>query len=146
MYVAMLAVLFVGLPAACQIGYRLGIRAGRRMDARDKSHAAAWQAALLGLAALLIGFTFSMAQARYDARKHIVLAEANDIGTTYRRPTCSTPRPRNELRALIRRYVDARLAFADPRGRGPETDAISCASSSELADQIWLRVAAAGAR
>ena len=120
-YFLVIATLFLGLPCSCQLGYRLGRRAAQRMDEGEGSHAAAWQAALLGLAALLIGFTFSMAQARYDARKHIVLEEANDIGTTYRRADLLDAAGRQELRALIRRYVDARLAFADPRrSRNPE--------------------------
>ncbi|MFL5306435.1 MAG: hypothetical protein ACJ8F1_14555 [Polyangia bacterium] len=142
-YFLVIATLFLGLPCSCQLGYRLGRRAAKRMDPGEGSHAAAWQAALLGLAALLIGFTFSMAQARYDARKHIVLEEANDIGTTYRRADLLDATGRQELRALIRRYVDARLAFADPRLSGSQNQA-ALLQSSELADQIWLRVASAG--
>lgn len=33
----------------------------------------------------LLGFTFAMAVARYDARREMVLQEANTIGTTYLR-------------------------------------------------------------
>ncbi len=137
-----MAVLFLGLPAAGQIGYRLGIRAARRRDARDKAHASAWQAALLGLAALLIGFTFSMAQARYDARKHIVLAEANDIGTAYLRTYLLDARPGDELRALLRPYVENRLALAEAGVDQKRIDDL-LRQSSGLEDQIWTRVAAA---
>ena len=104
---------FTILPAACQLGYWLGRRARARQDETEKSHAAAWQAALLALAGLLIGFTFSMAQARYDARKQIVLGEANHIGTTYLRTRLLDDAAGDPLRALLRRYVDARLAFAE---------------------------------
>jgi hypothetical protein len=140
-YLLLLAGLFVGLPASCQIGFRLGNRAAARMDEGEKSHASAWQAALLGLAALLIGFTFSMAQARYDARKQIVLREANEIGTTYLRTRLLDDAHGEELRALLRRYVDARLAFAEP-GLDQERIGTFLRQSSELSDQIWGRVAA----
>ncbi|HVT06618.1 MAG TPA: hypothetical protein VHO67_04135 [Polyangia bacterium] len=142
-YVWIVAVLFLGLPAACQLGYRLGLRAGPGMDEGERSHASAWQAALLGLAALLIGFTFSMAQARYDARKHIVLEEANDIGTTYLRTRLLDDARGEELRVLLRRYIDARLAFAEPGLDVKRTEAL-LRQSSDIVDQIWTRVAAAG--
>ena len=40
---------------------------------------------MLGLLALLLGFTFSMAVDRFDARRAVVLEEANAIGTAYLR-------------------------------------------------------------
>ena len=112
-YIWIMIALFVALPAACQLGYWLGRRARVPKDETEKSHAGVWQAALLALAGLLIGFTFSMAQTRYDARKQIVLAEANDIGTTYLRTRLLDDAAGDPLRALLRRYVDARLAFAE---------------------------------
>ena len=104
------------LPAACLLGYWLGRRARARKDETEKSHAAAWQAALLALAGLLIGFTFSMAQTRYDARKQIVLGEANHIGTTYLRTRLLDDRAGDPLRALLRRLTA--LTFAEA-GRRP---------------------------
>src|SRR5262245_54435690 len=41
--------------------------------------------AVMGLLALLVGFTFSMAIDRFDTRREHVLTEANAIGTTYLR-------------------------------------------------------------
>jgi hypothetical protein len=142
-YAGFMVVLFVVLPGSCQLGYWVGRRVARRTDESARSHAVAWQTALLGLAALLIGFTFSMAQARYDARKQIVLGEANAIGTTYLRTHLLDDARGEELRALLRRYVDARLAFAEAgtdRGRIEEL----LRRSAALGDQIWARVSAAG--
>jgi len=142
-YVLVIVGLFLALPASCQIGYRLGRRAAAGKDEGEKTHASAWQAALLGLAALLIGFTFSMAQARYDARKQIVLGKANEIGTTYLRTHLIDEAHGEEIRALLRRYVDARLAFAEG-GLDRERNEALLRQSSELEEQIWARVAAAG--
>jgi hypothetical protein len=142
-YAAFMVALFVVLPGSCRLGYWIGRRVAGRRDESARSHAAAWQASLLALAGLLIGFTFSMAQARYDARKQIVLGEANAIGTTYLRTHLLDNGPGEELRALLRRYVDARLAFAEAGGDRARIDEL-LRQSSVLADQIWTRVSAAG--
>ena len=71
-----------------------------------------------------------MAQGRYDARKHIVLEEANDIDTTYLRTRLLLDQIRGEeLRVLLRRYVDARLAVAEPRLDPEQTEAFLRQSS-----------------
>jgi hypothetical protein len=70
--VAAIGVLTI-LPAACLLGYWLGRRARARQDETEKSHAAAWQAALLALTGLLIGFTFS--------RRRRVMTPAKQIAT-----------------------------------------------------------------
>lgn len=139
-YLALAAVLFCLLPAGAQIGYVLGRRAAARCSEGARSHVATWEGAVLGLAALLIGFTFAMAATRYDARKQIMLTEANAIGTTYLR-TRLLDEPRGEaLRALLRRYVDARLAFNDAGGdRRHIKEAIR--ASAGLEQEIWSRVA-----
>lgn len=142
-YILLLAGLFVGLPGSAQVGYWLARRSGAHADEADKAHASAWQAALLGLAALLIGFTFSMAQQRYAARKQIVLDEANDIGTMYLRTHLLDDARGEELRALVRRYVDVRLAIAEVSLAHGHFDAL-LRQSSELQGHIWDRVAAAG--
>jgi hypothetical protein len=136
-------VLYVILPAACLAGYRLGHRARARPDEHGRSHAAAWQATLLGLAGLLIGFTFSMAQARFEHRKEIVLSEANNIGTAYLRTRLLDDGQGEPLRALLRRYVDARLVFAEAGGDRARAEA-SLRESEQVGEQIWTRVSAAG--
>jgi hypothetical protein len=144
-YAWFLIALFIALPGSCQLGFWVGRRVAARKEERDeseRSHAVAWQASLLALAALLIGFTFSMAQARYDHRKEIVLGEANDIGTTYLRTQLLDETRGGELRALLRRYVDVRLAFNDVGADRPRIEEL-LRQSSALGDAIWARVAAA---
>jgi len=69
------------------------------------------QAASLGLLALLLGFTFSMALTRFDIRKQLVLDEANAIGTTYLRAQLLPDPARKEVSDLLHHYVDVRLEF-----------------------------------
>jgi hypothetical protein len=67
----------------------------------------------LGLLAFMLAFTFGMAASRFDARRALVLDEANAIGTTYLR-AAMLPDRRDDVRALLRDYVDARLEAVRP--------------------------------
>jgi hypothetical protein len=100
---------------AIEIGFRLGLRRRARSDDTERSHIGSLQGALLGLLALLLGFSFAMSVGRYDARKSLVLKEANAIGTTYLRTRFLPPEQGVEARKLLRAYVDSRLAYVDAR-------------------------------
>jgi hypothetical protein len=132
---------FVGLPACCQVGYWLGRHARLRPGENEMSHAMNWQAAVLALAALLIGFTFSMSAQRFEDRKNILINEANAIGTAYLRTRFLDHAPGEEVRALMRKYVDERIALYDATGRA-QIEAIERVSGT-LQQDIWSRVAAA---
>lgn len=60
---------------AAEFGFRLGIGHRLRVAESTRTHFAALQAALLGLLALVLAFTFSIAVARFDARKELVIQE-----------------------------------------------------------------------
>jgi uncharacterized protein YqgC (DUF456 family) len=47
-------------------------------------------AAVLGLLAFILAFTFGMTASRFDARRQLVLEESNAIGTTCRSTKSST--------------------------------------------------------
>ena len=65
----------VALAAAAEIGRRL---AGRLAG---EGNVLTMEAAMLGLLALMLSFTFAMAVTRFDARRDALLKEANAIGT-----------------------------------------------------------------
>ena len=81
--------LFLGFTEA---GFRLGWRARARVSEDSKSEITTIQAAMLGLLALILGFTFAMAMSRFESRKEVVLDEANAIGTTFSGRNCSRNR------------------------------------------------------
>jgi hypothetical protein len=132
--------LLIILPAAAVIGYRLGRR--ERLRNLKVESSLELPTALLALSGLLIGFTFAMAQQRYDARKQIILDEASSIKTTYEETWLLDGARGEELRALLRDYVDARLAFANA-GLDKARTLAYLRQSEQLADEIWSRVAAA---
>ena len=60
---------------------------------------------------LLIAFTFSGAASRFDDRRHLIVQEANAIGTFYLRLDLLPAESQAVLRGKMRQYLDARLAF-----------------------------------
>lgn len=96
--------------------------------------------AVLGLLALLMGFTFALAVDRFETRRALVLEEANAIGTTYLR-TQLLPEPHRErLTRLLVNYVDNRLLLAT--AQSAQTQRLVEANDQILTD-LWSATAAA---
>ncbi|MBK8273408.1 MAG: hypothetical protein IPK89_10985 [Sphingomonadales bacterium] len=74
--------------------------------------------ATLALLGLLIAFTFSLAISRFDARRQLVVNEANAIGTAWLRAGLASSPQDDALQRAIARYTDVRLGLS--RGRDPE--------------------------
>jgi len=130
------------LLAADELGFRLGRRRPDREDEFTRSQAVSLQAATLGLLALLLGFTFSIALQRYDARRELVVAEANAIGTAWLRASLLPTEIQPEMRRLLQDYADLRL-----RSFSGVIDQDAAArlerESRHFHDQMWSRVSAA---
>ena len=103
------AVLFALLLIAVEVGYRLGLRNQPAVDEESRSHVNAFQASLLGVLALLLGFTFSLALQRFDSRSQAVVDESNAIGTTYLRSQLLPVSMQAEVQGLLRSYLDVRV-------------------------------------
>jgi len=103
----LLLTLVAGL-LAVEGGYRYG--RWRHSKAIDEKEApvAAMVAAVLGLLAFMLAFTFGLAASRYDERRQGVLDEANAIGTTYLRSQLLVEPERTEIADLLRRYTELR--------------------------------------
>ena len=69
------------------------------------------EGAVLGLLALLLGFSFAMSVNRYDLRKQLEVDEANAIGTTWLRAGALLEPARSTEQQLLREYVPVRLEF-----------------------------------
>jgi len=89
-------------------GYRLGRYRRSRTENEMELPVGAMVGAVLGLLAFILAFTFGMAASRFDTRRQVVLDEANAIGTTWLRAEMM-PERSEEIRALLREYVDVRL-------------------------------------
>jgi hypothetical protein len=95
-------------------------------------------ASILGLLALVLAFTFSLAASRFDARRQTVLQEANAIGTAYLRARLLGEPQRSEIAKLLREYVDVRLQGVEA---GKLEDALT--RSEEIQELLWLQTSEA---
>lgn len=141
----LLAAVFLGLVAALELGYRIGLRRSFEIRDADRAHAGALQAATLGLLALLLGFTFFMAVSRYDTRKQLVLDEANAIGTAALRARLLPEAERREAPGLFRDYVVARLAYHDA-GIDPAKLRDAQERAARVESRLWSLAESAAAR
>jgi hypothetical protein len=91
--------------------------------------------AVLGLLALLVAFSFGMALNRYEARRELVVTEANALGTAYLR-TAILDDPA-KLRRLMLLYAQARLAYGQVGGGAAKTARAAAHEADQLRPQIW---------
>ena len=96
--------------------------------------------ATLGLLAFMLAFTFGSAAERYDSRRQLLLDEANAIGTTYLRAGM-LPERREEVRKLLRDYVDTRLQAVESK-----RIAEGIRRSEQLQEQLWAQAVTLGER
>lgn len=134
------AVLFVSMVVVIELGYRLGLRRQHAETEDSKSHINAIQGSMLGILALLLGFTFSQSLQRFDSRSEAVVEEANAIGTAWLRAQLLPDAVRGDTQALLRAYVDARVAASTRSDvQKSEVDALSV-KTLELQNRLWDQV------
>jgi hypothetical protein len=92
--------------------------------------------ASLGLFGVLLGFTFSMANSRFEERRHLEIAEAGDLATLWFRTSFLTERARSAERALLREYLPVRIRFFDAGPDEPDYDA-ALRESTILQSRMW---------
>ena len=95
---------------------------------------------LLGFLALLMAFSFSMALDRYEERRHLVIQEANAIGTAYLRTQLLDEPHRGRLSGLLVAYTDNRIALGTGDHAGLDRQ---LAINDRLLTEIWAAVTAA---
>jgi hypothetical protein len=111
-------------------GYRLGrLRASRAHE--TETPVGEMVASTLGLLAFILGFTFGLAASRFDTKRQLLVDEANAIGTTYLRADM-LPERGDEIRALLREYVDVRIDAITPSKL-----AEGIRRSEDLQNRLW---------
>jgi hypothetical protein len=123
-----------------ECGFRLGRLRARRTNKESDATVGAIVTAELGLLAFLLAFTFGIVVSRFDLRRHVLLDEANAIGTAYLRAAMLPDTEGASIRRLLREYTDVRIRAAT----GTSIDK-SLHRSEEIHQQLWTEaVAAAG--
>jgi hypothetical protein len=105
----------VALLVVTEIGYRQGHAASATYETGSKAQLSTLQSATLGLLALLLAFTFAMAESRFEVRRELVVAESNAISSAYLRSQMLPQPYRDDIANLLRNYVDARIEFFEAK-------------------------------
>jgi hypothetical protein len=124
----------VGFLAASEVGRRVG-RLARR---RKHENVATVEGAILGLLALIIGFTFALGLSRFEAKRSAILAEANAIGTAALRAELLPSARATEALELFGEYAKLRLADSviGPH-RTEEAVAAAVERSNAIQGALW---------
>ncbi len=118
--------------AAFEGGYRIGRWWQARTPDEKEGPTNMLVGSLLALMAFMLAVTMGMASDRFDARRGLVLAEANSIGTTYLRAGYLPEPSSSEIRELLREYVPLRITVADR-----EQMQANYARSQEILSALW---------
>jgi hypothetical protein len=131
------ALSFVSMSLGAWAGFAL-LRKRGGLEDEAREHFGVVLGATLTLLALLVGFSFSMAIQRYDQRKNYEEAEANAIGTEMVRAGLLPPADAAKVRALLKSYVDLRIAFYTTRD--PQALRDVNARTAQLQGELWSAV------
>ncbi len=135
--VAIALILFFAIVAFNELGFRAGRYVQAKTDDEVKAMTGSIQGSILGLLALLLGFTFSMSMQRYDARSMAVIDEANTIGTAMLRVKLLPDAYRDEADAALKQYVALRAEVGSvDLTREEERDRYN-ERAVELQNQLW---------
>lgn len=128
--------LAVGIVVLIEVGRRIGARRLAEEGEEATKGFGAIEGALFALLGLILAFSFSGAAARFDARRHLVVEEANDIGTAWLRIDLLPADAQKPMRDLFRRYVDSRI---ETYRKVPDRAAVNAelARSAQLQNEIW---------
>jgi len=131
--------LFACMLVLLEIGRRLGVRRQKQDGEGGTPGVAAVEGSVFALMGLLIAFTFSGASSRFEARRALIVEEANAIGTAWLRVDLLPDAAQPDIRARFRSYLDSRLEiyqeFTDI-----ETVQAALARSNVVQLELWKAV------
>lgn len=118
------------------IGRWIGTRQLQRNPNGLDSGTGASEGAIFALLGLLIAFTFTGAASRFEDRRHLIVEEANNIGTAYLRIDLLAAEDQPALRDQFKRYTDLRISnFNDLHNTEKAKNDI--ALTAKLQNDIW---------
>lgn len=129
--------LLILMIAAMFLGTKTGKALHMKVDEESRNQANAVQGSLLGLLALLLGFTFSLSLGRYDQRSTEVVNEANAIGTAWLRTDLVSDARRAETKNLLRDYGELRLRAATVASTDGNKRAELIAAAEATFAKVW---------
>lgn len=105
--------LFLAISFFNEIGFAIGHFVQKKTTDEVKSLTGSIQGSILGLLALLLGFTFSMSIQKYDARTTALIDEAASIKQVMMASSHLPNSLRPEFKLLLEQYVETKLELAE---------------------------------
>ncbi len=139
--VVVASILFVLLLLCYLLGHRVFLHQVKKNPELEKTNLSTINGMLLGLLGLLLAFSFSMSNSRFDTRRELVVEEANAIGTAVLRTRLLSDSMRDVLKPLLRDYVEERILFYQS-GMDLKTVWKHVLASDSLSNVIWNATAA----
>jgi hypothetical protein len=133
-------VFFALMMAATELGFRLGHKAEAAIPENTKSQISTIEAAILGVLALLLGFTMSMAVSRFELRKQLVLEESDALGTSCLRVQLLPAPAGPEIANLLRQYIHLRVEYGTAGNDLARLDSLN-RQTAGLQSELWTRTA-----
>lgn len=135
---ALFPITVVLIETMAEIGNRIGLRF--HMAKAENADVGTLAAASLGLLALLVAFSISMAESRYDSRRNIVLEEANAIGSTANFALMLPQSAQQPILSLLRDYAAVRITLGVPDD--PAKLQKDIARSLDIQTRLWQQAVA----
>ncbi len=120
-----------------EFGIRMGKRARGRLIKEEKPDIGPLAAATLSLLAFMLAIVFGVVESRLSELKHLVLDEANAIGSAYLRADLLPANDRAVVHGLLSEYVSLRIDTA--KSDSDELIDQVIHRSEQLHDELWLR-------
>lgn len=128
------------LLGCCEVGFRVGgHRAGQRAKGREVPNIGTVTAGMLGLLAFTLGLSISIAQGRFDARRGLVVSEANAIGTAWLRAGLVEGPEAPEIRRLLVTWTETRLDYTTALPDPPRIAMLNTRTNT-LQGEIWQQM------
>jgi hypothetical protein len=135
--VLLVTILLIVVVLGTEAGHGIGRKVHAGISEASRSQINSMRASMLGLLALLLGFTFSQSLQRFDARSEAVVDEANAIGTAYLRAQLAPRSVRGPAQNHLRDYLDLRAREAATSLENPE-EASLVVRAQRHQDDLWL--------
>ena len=132
------SVIFLSLIVVTGIGYKVGKRQGKSTAVSDKLEKTAGTIAgsMLALLGFVLAISLSMADTHFEARRKLVLDEANAIGTSRLRALSIGGEHGTEIVRLLNDYVQLRMDFF-AAGEDPSRLHLVYRKTSVMQQRIW---------
>lgn len=137
------AVALLGILVFFEVGRKLGVSRIKQDPNGLASGVGTSEGAIFALLGLLIAFTFTGAASRFEERRHLIVEEANDIGTAYLRIDLLAAEDQPAMRNMFKRYTEQRLKTYQEINDAETINANQAIAAAMQLD-LWRAAIAAG--